>query len=417
MRIKCPRCGLKNKPDVAVCQSCGDDLSEYYDDVDAAVEAEETEADPLDVDILRKKRRNGKSEKKRIPLETGELPLDWKDELNRRVKEIKAEREGKPRQKQPAKKSPTRKGRQEDEDDFSVAQKNVKDLVEELEPDYEQVELYDDDHHEEYDMDEDEEDVERDEPDVDDLDEDEPEEYDDEIADEEEYIPSDPDEIKQYIARKVQKRKKKRGERVKTPAEEYGYRKYKRTIDEPEPRKKSPVSKQEETDLADRYTDSPLYQPVSDDIEEPAVPGVFHEETRNLLNMKRIYAAVWDNIILGIVAFVIFKLGAGATKVTLSELISVAWFKLFVFYVVVSAIYNLYFTVSNGQTIGKMLMQIRLISEHGGQVHPRKVILHYLITLVSVAAATVGYFWFFFNSAGKNLADLAVGTRIEFYND
>jgi len=108
-----------------------------------------------------------------------------------------------------------------------------------------------------------------------------------------EKLPSDTEELKEYIARKVEKRRGKKGLKQKTAADEYGYRSYRKKKTEKKAKEKSyqsvPVDRKEYPGYDD--VESPFYRPVEEGKPASAVK-IFQEESRNLINMKRIYAAV-----------------------------------------------------------------------------------------------------------------------------
>ncbi|MBN2135438.1 MAG: RDD family protein, partial [Acidobacteria bacterium] len=380
--------------------------------------------------------------------------VDWRSELNKRVAEIKKEKETDRNPKRTAKEEKKiqsnlifdeaaddeeyiedediveeiieeeyyeedEKDVEEDDefsdDEFDSARKNAMEIVESLKKRKrsEHADVYDDSHHEDYDEDTDEY-----------VDEDE---YDEDISgkDEEsrnqrdkhyEPIPSDPDEIKEYIARKVAMRKGRGDNKAPSLAEEYGYkRSRKKQYDEPQSKYQKLSSKKMEPPPIDDM-DS-IYRPIEGKPQYKDAENILAEETRTLVNFKRLYAAVWDNLLLLLITLVIIKFGSSVLDVSMGQMISASWWRFAIFYIVLAIIYNVYFTTSNGQTIGKMMFHIRIISESGYQVSLGNIVLHCLLTIISLALATVGYLWFFFDFRGRNLADIIARTKIQIFQE
>lgn len=449
MRIKCPRCGLVNKPDVAKCQSCGEDLSDLLDlDLEMPVRDKPDLPDPLSIDNIKMNRRKERAvSKDSAKNEQKSLDLDWRDELNRRVNEIKKERAGRTaglpkdtteRIKDAIQRESLRKktrSNDEDLDTYRPSRRKVYDdedeepIVTEKPKKYrqKQSEVFDDDHTEDYDYEtedyggsvaaEDEEEtgpvrISRNE-----------DEADEEAADESDVMDqpvlSDPDDVKRYIAEKVARRKARSGGGGRTLSEEYGYKPRTRTkAAEPErvssrkPRKDMDIDSPESP-----YDSRSIYRPIQE--EEPEIPSerLLSEETRSLITSKRIYAGVWDNIILLAISFIIIKFGADALDVTLMQLFSASWEKLIIFYLLLSGFYNTYFIGSNGQTIGKMFMHIRLMTVEGKQISFFRAFFHYIFSVIGMAAATVGFFWLMYNRESRNWADLITGIKTELYRN
>jgi len=409
MNIKCPRCVLNNKPGVVKCQSCGDDLSELTGKMESEANSESGGEDPLSIDRIRKKRKTGNEHyTRRESHESSELPLNWRGELERKVEEIKRERAGGKKrgrkkashQKSAAEADYEYEEQEEDyddlpDDDFSIAARKVDDIVKEFKDNK-----------------------------ADDLNNDQSVDNDyDELEDEEpkgrgEKLPSDTEELKDYIAKIVERRHGKSKPKKRTAADEYGYKRYGKKETKKASKERSyqsvPVERKEYNGHDD--IESPFYRPIEEEKPASAVK-IFQEESRNLINMKRIYAAVWDNIILMIMSLIIFKFGANVTDVTLLQLINLSWEKLLAFHLLLAAVYHIYFTTSNGQTIGKMFMNIRVMNADGSQVKFSRVLFHFFLSLPSIAAAMVGFLWFFFDAHGRNLPDLLLSTSVELYND
>lgn len=451
MRIKCPRCGLVNKPGVKKCQSCGEDLTDLLDlDIDVDIQNRPDDVDPLSLDSIKKNRRR-REKATASEIEQNSLDLNWRDELNRRVSEIKKERESKIR--------PEKDDIDNHSDEEIIrtrkrdtgSRNRIKDeILKAAEGSYRTIDdeedivredragrsrkktskVFDDDHLEEYDLEHAEDDntsgIEgynekpRQSGDYDqNISHDDEESYEDadDIPSE---IPKDPDDVKRYLEEKVARRKRKVVGSGRALSEEYGYRpKSRGRTRDAEHEQVRHKTRDEESYIENEptYESRTIYRPIDDVKPQTPSDRLLSEETQNLLNSKRIYAGLWDNIILLIITFAIIKLGANTTDVTIMQLLSASWFKLVVFYLVINGFYNIYFVGSNGQTIGKMIMHIRLMTVEGTQISFTRAFFHYVFSIVGWAFLGIGFFWFLFNRESRNWADMLLGVKTELFRN
>jgi len=452
MRVKCPRCGLVNKPDVEKCQSCGEDFSGLLGlDIEMPIKEKPAQSDPLSIDNIKMNRRRERaSAQDSAKIEQRPLDLDWREELNRRVNEIKKERVGRTgglpkdaaagRTKETSRKEPDNRGEAGQRDEINKYGLSRNKIYDEEDDERAVIgkskkyrskssEVFDDNHKEEYDYDTEEFEgrLETERP---------GEDYEDirypsgtDIPDDEngaesdishQPVPSDPEDVKRFIAEKVARRKARSGGSGKTLSEEYGYKpKIRGRTSETS---RVSARKQSLADIDIESPDSPydsrsIYRPMED--EEPQIPSdrLLSEETRSLINSKRIYAGLWDNIILLIISLIIIKFGAGAINVTISQLLLASWQKLLVFYLLLSGFYNIYFIGSNGQTIGKMFMHIRLMTISGKQISFSRAFFHFVFSVIGIALATIGFFWLLYNKESRNWADIVIGVKTELYRN
>jgi|GEM_PF-4052043 len=425
MRIKCPRCGLVNKAGILECQSCGEDLKPYVNGDGFTEERENQTYDPLSVENVRRKRRTRiKNNSNDRAIKTPELNgLNWKDELEHKVAQIMKDRGRGKKGRTGLKGEPTAEV-EDGKDTLGFDFERERDIDYPEEERYTGLddrkrsrssEVYDDDHFEDYDYDE--EDLYEDEENIDTEEEEAAADYDEEhkAVEKEEYIPTDPEDVRRYLQEKVSRRKESKEYRERSLAEEYGYkRKKKKGKDRPIPPPPAP-GVDSSADEADIYHS--LYKPTKAAEKGTKAEEILEEETRSLINMKRVYAAVWDNIILFVINGIIIRFGADVTGVSITDLLSASAAKILVFHLLITAFYHVYFVVSNGQTIGKMILNIRLVNNDDSQVRIMKSILHVLISIAGTAFALVGYLWFLFDERGRSWADLLCGTKIELYNE
>lgn len=452
MRVKCPRCGLVNKPDVEKCQSCGEDFSDLLGlEMDMPIKERPDQSDPLSIDNIKMNRRREKlSAKESAKIQQKPLDLDWREELKQRVSEIKKERVGRTgglpqdasagRPKDIRRREPDKRGKTGLRDEINKYDLTSEKRYEEEDEERAVIgkskkyrskssEVYDDNHKEEYDYDSEEsgEELESGHPDKDEREMRYPsggdlsdEEHEDESDFTEQPVPSDPEDVKRFIAEKVARRKAKSGASGRTLSEEYGYKS--KTRGKTSENERVSARKQSRADIEIESPDSPydsrsIYRPMEDEKLQTPSDRLLSEETRSLINSKRIYAGLWDNIILLIIAFIIIKFGAGAINVTISQLFSASWQKLIVFYLLLSGFYNTYFIGSNGQTIGKMFMHIRLMTVKGKQISFTKAFIHFIFSVIGIAVGTVGFFWLLYNRESRNWADIVTGVKTELFRN
>jgi uncharacterized RDD family membrane protein YckC len=450
MRVKCPRCGLVNKPDVKKCQSCGEDFSDLLGiEMDMPIKERPDQLDPLSIDNIKMNRRRERSSaKESAKIQQKPLDLDWREELKQRVSQIKKERVGRAgglppdasaaRAKEIRGKEPDKKGRAGLRDEINKYELPDDKIYDEEDEERALIgkskkyapkssDVYDDNHREDYDYDteESEEELEAGHPYEDEREARYPsgeelsdEENGDESDISDQPIPSDPEDVRRFIAEKVARRKARSGGSGRALSEEYGYKP--KTRGRTSEKERVSTRKPSRADIEIESPDSPydsrsIYRPMLDEKPETPSDRLLSEETRSLINSKRIYAGLWDNIILLVIAFIIIKFGAGAINVTISQLFSASWQKLIIFYLLLSGFYNAYFIGSNGQTIGKMFMHIRLMTVMGKQISFSRAFFHFVFSVIGIAFATIGFFWLLFNKESRNWADIVTGVKTELY--
>jgi uncharacterized RDD family membrane protein YckC len=123
-----------------------------------------------------------------------------------------------------------------------------------------------------------------------------------------------------------------------------------------------------------------------------------------ILLVKRIVALILDSLLLFIVNFIVgFVLG--------SILGDVGGLIGFAFTFVVGAAYQWYFlTKNNGQTLGKQLLGIRVVSAGGGKISDVEAVVRYAGYYVNTFVLFLGWIWGAIS--GRGFHDYLAGTKV-----
>lgn len=88
---------------------------------------------------------------------------------------------------------------------------------------------------------------------------------------------------------------------------------------------------------------------------------------------------------------------------------------LFFFLLMPPLLSMIYFTILHaygGQTIGKMIMGLRVVSEEGGSISPGEAFLRWAGSLFSSLPFAMGFFWAFFDRKKCAWHDKLAGTQV-----
>jgi uncharacterized RDD family membrane protein YckC len=133
---------------------------------------------------------------------------------------------------------------------------------------------------------------------------------------------------------------------------------------------------------------------------------------------RRFVAALLDGIVLGFLTAGISYLGgadagwttneydvivrSGGMSVLMGNLISL----------IIYGAYYIYFIGSMGQTPGKRIMSIKVVTTSGEHPSFGTAAMRYLVSLLSAAVFLLGYLWAFFNKERQTWHDKAAGTYV-----
>ncbi|TKJ30550.1 hypothetical protein CEE39_08140 [bacterium (candidate division B38) B3_B38] len=136
-------------------------------------------------------------------------------------------------------------------------------------------------------------------------------------------------------------------------------------------------------------------------------------EERDILTKSRLLAAIFDLLILGIIGVGILFSSVRVLNVNYLQLLRNLPIHFAAVFLLISMAYYVYFTGSSGQTIGKMIMKIRVVSEDGGRVTFFKAWLRWLGYLISAAILLLGFVWIAFSPKNQGWHDKLARTRVE----
>jgi uncharacterized RDD family membrane protein YckC len=116
---------------------------------------------------------------------------------------------------------------------------------------------------------------------------------------------------------------------------------------------------------------------------------------------NRFIAILLDTILVGILAGIV---GAVVGQSVLG--ISVGF--------IVGMIYNWYFWTRNrGQTPGKMLLGVRVVSKDGGPISDVQAVIRYIGYYINTFFLFIGWIWAAFDDRGQGWHDKLAGTYVE----
>ncbi|MEQ8673258.1 MAG: RDD family protein [Aggregatilineales bacterium] len=128
-----------------------------------------------------------------------------------------------------------------------------------------------------------------------------------------------------------------------------------------------------------------------------------HKQTFELADIvsERLIALIIDSVIVGVVGN-IFGIGGGAGFLG-GGLLSF----------IIGAAYQWYFlTQQNGQTPGKMIMNIRVIKTDGTKISDADAILRFIGYYIDTAFIALGWFWAFIDSENQGWHDKIAKTYV-----
>jgi uncharacterized RDD family membrane protein YckC len=141
-------------------------------------------------------------------------------------------------------------------------------------------------------------------------------------------------------------------------------------------------------------------------------PAVDDRDDRSSAQGARVVAGLIDAVIvLGIDAIVVWL------TLRLLGLTPADWPRLPVaplvgFLYLLDTSYLVTFTAASGQTIGKMVMGVRVVTEAGGRVPFGHAVLRSAVVLLCAAPAGLGLLPIFLDGRGRGLHDRVAGTRV-----
>jgi uncharacterized RDD family membrane protein YckC len=153
-------------------------------------------------------------------------------------------------------------------------------------------------------------------------------------------------------------------------------------------------------------------------LEPIAAPGAqttYREQqdvSRTASAVRRVTAALVDAVILGGISAAVLYLTLAIAGLSMADWRLVPAVPLAAFLFLINAGYLIVFTATNGQTIGKMVTGIRVISDRGERVDIGGAALRALAALLCVVLAGLPYLPVFVAKDRRALHDRLAGTRV-----
>lgn len=173
--------------------------------------------------------------------------------------------------------------------------------------------------------------------------------------------------------------------------------------------------------IFDEYQPIPPKPPLPSEREEELPPPPPSEEMkhhldaeeRDILTKSRLLAAFFDLLILGIMGVGILFSSVRVLDANYLQLLRNLPIPFAAVFMLVSMAYYVYFTGSSGQTIGKMIMKIRVVSEGGERVTFIKAWLRWCGYIISTVFLLLGFVWIVFDPRNQGWHDKLARTRVE----
>jgi uncharacterized RDD family membrane protein YckC len=358
--MKCPHCGFDNEGGEKICASCGKWMEALLDTEDSDEEPEDDKTYGAIYHIERKADEQQESEEEADA--AGEIKeqaysKDWREELKQRVKEIKEKKE------------------KEKSSDLEIKEEEVAE-DETLSAEMEEIE--------------------------------------------EEKIPVKavkPDKKQKPEAKKEATTKK---EPTLFSLEEDKTIEKSTAAESSAAKKRSPDEKAYPADLKNLVEE---YEPLSEEVyeeplkeEEEAVIAPERDiADKEIIVKSRLFAGIFDLMILAIIYLAIIFSTIKITGTDYLVLLKSAPLPLAGLLLLLSMTYFVYFTGFSGQTIGKMALKIRVISNRNGRVSFPLAFLRWVGYLISAGILFLGFLWITFDNEARGWHDKIAGTRVEIY--
>jgi uncharacterized RDD family membrane protein YckC len=127
---------------------------------------------------------------------------------------------------------------------------------------------------------------------------------------------------------------------------------------------------------------------------------------------RRLTAAVIDIAILGSINMLVIYLTLALTGLATDQISIIPAGPLATFLVLLDGAYLVAFVAAGGQTIGKMTVGIRVVTEEGGRVAMSSAVTRAVGCGLSLLTAGLGYLPAFLTAEGRALQDRVSGTRV-----
>jgi uncharacterized RDD family membrane protein YckC len=128
--------------------------------------------------------------------------------------------------------------------------------------------------------------------------------------------------------------------------------------------------------------------------------------------LARLFAGLVDVLLIGAIDTLVIYLTLAVAGVEPADIQTLSLVPLVAFLLLLNGGYLIAFTVANGQTIGKMIAGVRVVSDEGERVDVGRAVLRAIGCLVSLLTAGIGYLPAFFSTDARALQDRFARTRV-----
>jgi uncharacterized RDD family membrane protein YckC len=128
--------------------------------------------------------------------------------------------------------------------------------------------------------------------------------------------------------------------------------------------------------------------------------------------VARLFAGLVDLLLIGAIDAAVIYLTLAVADVNPADIQTLSLVPLVAFLLILNGGYLITFTVANGQTIGKMLTGVRVVSDEGERVDIGRAVLRAAGCLVSLLTVGIGYLPALFSSDARALQDRFARTRV-----
>lgn len=132
---------------------------------------------------------------------------------------------------------------------------------------------------------------------------------------------------------------------------------------------------------------------------------------------RRFLALLLDGILLGIITLPLSMMGASPLEIESSATFDPSIYTGYFFFgnfvsMAINAAYYTFFVGHFGQTPGKMIMHIKVVTYNGTTPSYATAFVRYLISILSGAVILLGYIWAFFNPKKQTWHDMVAKTYV-----
>lgn len=136
------------------------------------------------------------------------------------------------------------------------------------------------------------------------------------------------------------------------------------------------------------------------------------DKTHQHRNLLRIGAGLTDAILLLSFEALLIWIASMILKTTPLNVFFQSMLPLGGLFLVLHFIYYMLFMSITGQTPGKSLFQLKVVNKHGNSMGFGRALLRWILQIISLAPAALGFFFMFVSPQGHTFYDMVLGTKL-----